>query len=95
MVEKNNMGHYISFCNIKNINLSAHSDGLDNFFRSNVFSTPDYLVSYYNERFHSVLDTLTPLKTRTVYFTHSAPWFTPELKQLKTTAYNLSSSSPR
>ncbi len=84
MVEKNNMGRSISFRNITNIDLSALSDGLDNFFRSNVFSTPDDLVSYYNEGLHSVLDTLAPLKTRTVYFNHSTPWFTPELRQLKT-----------
>ncbi len=54
------MGHSISFCNIKNIDLSALSDGLDNFFKSNVFSTPDDLVSYYNEGLHSVLDTFAP-----------------------------------
>lgn len=68
MDEKNNMGRSISFRNMKDIDLSALSDGLDNFFRSNVFSTPDDLVSYYNEGLHSVLDTLAPLKTRTVYF---------------------------
>ncbi len=36
-----------------------------------------------------MLDTLAPLKTETVYFTPSAPWFTPELRQLKTKGRSL------
>lgn len=48
--------------NIKNINLSALSVGLDNFFKRDAFSTPNDLISYYNEGLHSVLDTLVPFR---------------------------------
>ncbi|KAF3850692.1 hypothetical protein F7725_012464, partial [Dissostichus mawsoni] len=32
----------------------------------------------YNNNLHKLLNTLAPLKTRSVSFTHSGPWFTPE-----------------
>ncbi|KAI4904399.1 hypothetical protein NFI96_008508, partial [Prochilodus magdalenae] len=47
-------------------------------------SSTDEAVSLYNESISAVLDTLAPLKTRTVPSTHSSPWFTSKLRTLKT-----------
>ncbi|XP_049450826.1 uncharacterized protein LOC125900093 [Epinephelus fuscoguttatus] len=44
---------------------------------------PADLVNYYNSTLSSCLDQLTPTKTKTVSFTHSAPWYTPALRQMK------------
>uniref|UniRef100_A0A671XTI5 Reverse transcriptase domain-containing protein n=1 Tax=Sparus aurata TaxID=8175 RepID=A0A671XTI5_SPAAU len=72
----------ITFRNIKSINPSALSDFLANtLFASTPPPTacPSDLVSYYNNTL-----SLAPLKTKTVSFTHTAPWYTPELRQMKT-----------
>ncbi|KAJ8247213.1 hypothetical protein COCON_G00234620, partial [Conger conger] len=81
---KTNMLRSISFRNINNIDLSALSSGIDNLPSKDNLSTPDELVSFYNDELHSLLNAHAPLKTRSVSFTHSAPWFTPELRQFKT-----------
>uniref|UniRef100_A0A8C5BQM8 Reverse transcriptase domain-containing protein n=1 Tax=Gadus morhua TaxID=8049 RepID=A0A8C5BQM8_GADMO len=47
------------------------------------------LVTHYNNCLSSSLTTLAPLKTRSVSFTHTAPWFTPHLRQLKATGCRL------
>ena len=47
-------------------------------------STTDELAPHYNLRLHRLINSLAPLKTRSVSFAHSAPWFTPALRQLKT-----------
>ena len=52
-------------------------------------SSTDEAVSLYNESISAVLDTLAPLKTRTVPSTHSSPWFTSELRTLKTNGRRL------
>ncbi|KAL7403700.1 hypothetical protein ABVT39_003889 [Epinephelus coioides] len=41
------------------------------------------LVNIYNNTLSTSLNQLPPLKTKTVTFTHSAPWSTPELHKLK------------
>ena len=46
-------------------------------------SSPLDLMDYYNDSLSSALDTMAPLKTQTVSFNHTAPWYTPELHQLK------------
>ncbi|CAJ1069708.1 LOW QUALITY PROTEIN: uncharacterized protein LOC115374818 [Xyrichtys novacula] len=43
---------------------------------------PD-LINYYNNTLSSCLDQLAPLKTKTVSFRHSAPWYTSELHKMK------------
>ncbi|CAJ1050795.1 hypothetical protein D5F01_LYC22364 [Xyrichtys novacula] len=43
---------------------------------------PD-LLNYYNNTLSSCLDQLAPLKTKTVSFRHSAPWYTSELHKMK------------
>ncbi|CAM4596766.1 unnamed protein product [Leuciscus chuanchicus] len=40
-------------------------------------------VEHYNYSLHCLLDTHAPLKTRTVSFSRSAPWFTDELRKMK------------
>lgn len=52
-------------------------------------SSPNDLVNHYNNCLSSSLDALAPLKTRSVSFTHTAPWFTADLRQLKTTGRRL------
>ena len=49
----------------------------------------DGLVAHYNASVSWGLDSLAPLKTWTVSFTHFAPWFTIELCTLKTTGRHL------
>ena len=47
------------------------------------FSSADEAVDYYNSHLSSLLDLHAPVKTRTVTFTRSAPWFTDELCKMK------------
>ncbi|KAL7399539.1 hypothetical protein ABVT39_026153 [Epinephelus coioides] len=44
---------------------------------------PNELVNYNNNTLSSCLDQLALIKTKSVSFTHSAPWYTPELRQMK------------
>ncbi|XDV31632.1 hypothetical protein PO909_002599 [Leuciscus waleckii] len=44
---------------------------------------PSDLTDYYNETLSICLDQLAPIKTKTVSFTHSAPWYTPDLRKMK------------
>ncbi len=41
------------------------------------------LINIYNNTLSISLNKLAPMRTKTVTFTHSAPWFTPELHKLK------------
>ncbi len=74
----------ITFRNIKNIDVPTLVDELAIFSSKSDFSTVDELVSYYNDELNMILDDLAPVKTQTVSFVHSTPWFTPELRELKT-----------
>lgn len=75
----------ISFRNIKNINLATLTSSIHFFCLPDThnLSTPDDLVSHYNTGLHNILNSLAPLKTRSVSFSVSAPWFTPDLRLLK------------
>ncbi len=79
----------ITFWNIKNIDVPTLADELAIFSRKSDFSTVDELVSYYNDGLNMILDDVAPVKTQTVSFVHSAPWFTPELCELKTKGRSL------
>ena len=74
----------ITFRNIKNIDLPTFADELPIFSSKSDFSTVDELVKYYDDGLSMILDEFTPVKTQTVSFVHSAPWFTPELCEFKT-----------
>ncbi len=78
---KTNLPCSITFRNIKSIDLSTLSSTINNLSSKDHLTTPDYLLSHYNNGLHNLLDTLAPLKTQT--FTHFAPWFTPALRQPK------------
>ena len=82
-LSRTNIPCSITFPNIKDIDLSALSNGIDDFpSRDNLYTT-DKLVSHSNLRLHRLLNTLAPPKTWSVSFAHSAPWFTQALCQLK------------
>ncbi|CAM4527022.1 unnamed protein product [Leuciscus chuanchicus] len=71
----------ICFRNLKNINpelLAADFQHL-----STHFLSADEAVDYYNSHLSSLLDLHAPVKTRTVTFTRSAPWFTDGVTLLK------------
>lgn len=80
---KTNLSRTILFRNIKSIDSAALDSGIANLPNIDFTSTPDELLSHYDSGLHHLLDTLAPLKTRTVTFSQSAPWFTSELRQLK------------
>lgn len=75
----------ISFRNIKSIQPQDFSAALS---ATLVKSPPlsddlENLINHYNNSLSTCLNQLAPLKTKTVSFTHSAPWFTPDLHRLK------------
>ncbi|XP_051933602.1 uncharacterized protein LOC127608524 [Hippocampus zosterae] len=72
----------IVYRNIKDINIDSLTAWLTTL-TPDIDSTPDYLVFQYNSGLTSILNTLAPVKSRSVLFTRSAPWFTPHLRSLK------------
>lgn len=80
---KNKQNRSITFRNIRGIDLSALSHGINNLPTIDASASIDDLVSHYNNELINLLDTLAPQKTRTVSFSRSAPWYSSELRQLK------------
>ncbi|CAJ1078312.1 putative RNA-directed DNA polymerase from transposon X-element [Xyrichtys novacula] len=72
----------ISYRNIKNINLDSLSSSITTL-TLNPTSAPDDLVIHYNNGLSNILNSLAPVKSRSVSFTRSAPWFTPHLRSMK------------
>ena len=56
---------------------------IDSFPTTDSTSNPDELVTLYNTCLTNTLTSIAPLKTRSVSFSTSAPWFTPELRSMK------------
>uniref|UniRef100_A0A8C5BDZ8 Reverse transcriptase domain-containing protein n=1 Tax=Gadus morhua TaxID=8049 RepID=A0A8C5BDZ8_GADMO len=79
----------ISFRNIQLINTTDLSTLISSYPNPPPASSLTDLVTHYNNCLSSSLTTLAPLKTRSVSFTHTAPWFTPHLRQLKATGRRL------
>uniref|UniRef100_A0A8P4G516 Reverse transcriptase domain-containing protein n=1 Tax=Dicentrarchus labrax TaxID=13489 RepID=A0A8P4G516_DICLA len=76
----------ISFRNLKSISPSALTTSLASKISSSpppLTDNPSDLTKFYNETLSSCLHQLAPIKTKTVSFTHSAPWYTPELHKMK------------
>lgn len=72
----------ISFWNLKNININTLCSNIDNILIPNNLSSPDELVAYYNNSLRSILNSLAPVKTRSVSFS-TALWYTHELRSMK------------
>ena len=80
----------ITYRNIKTVSTLPLTNILETHLASDPHDTSlDGLVAHYNAAVFWGLDSLAPLKTRTVSFTHSAPWLTIELLTLKTTGHRL------
>lgn len=79
---------HITFKDIKNIDSSSLHQHLQLLHPPPHSSTAD-LMDYYNRSLSLILDIHAPLKTRTVTFTRSAPWFTTELRKMKRSGYVL------
>ncbi|KAK5918736.1 hypothetical protein CgunFtcFv8_003473 [Champsocephalus gunnari] len=76
----------ITFRNLKSLSPSALSACITRKMSAFPPPPPDnpcQLVDYYNTTLSPCLDELAPQNTKTVSFTHSAPWYTPELRQMK------------
>ena len=82
-LSKTKQSRTITLRNIKNINPDDLKTGIENLPTITPPCTPDQLVNIYNDGLQSLLNTLAPLKTRNTSFRHSAPWFSPHLRQLK------------
>ncbi len=80
----------ITFRNIKTVSIQAFSSLISNYWTTDSsISTPDDMVVSYNTALSLSLDSLAPLKIRTVSFTRPAPWFTTELHYMKATGRRL------
>ena len=76
----------ITFRNLKSINPSSLSTCLSESIAKLTIThnnSPDYLVNCYNSSLSSCLDQLAPVQSKLVSFSHSAPWYTDELRHLK------------
>uniref|UniRef100_A0A3B3I5K1 Reverse transcriptase domain-containing protein n=1 Tax=Oryzias latipes TaxID=8090 RepID=A0A3B3I5K1_ORYLA len=82
-LSKHKPSRNITFRNAKGINLENLSALISELPNTDSFTAPDQLVSHYNTHLHHILNTLAPLKSRSVSFTYTAPWYTPSLRQLK------------
>ncbi|KAL6471391.1 hypothetical protein MHYP_G00200410 [Metynnis hypsauchen] len=72
----------ICFRNLKKINPEIMTIDLKNLLHTDLPSVND-AVDLYNKTLSSILDLHAPVKTRTVTFSRSAPWFTDELREMK------------
>ncbi len=70
------------FRNLKKINLVSLAIDLQQLSSAD-FSSVTESVDFYNRSLSSLLDIHAPVKTRTVTFSRSAPWFTCELRKMK------------
>ncbi|KAF3851772.1 hypothetical protein F7725_005127, partial [Dissostichus mawsoni] len=73
----------IYFRNLKHIDTDIMTLDLQQIPPSAYFTTVSESVEYYNKTLSTVLDLHAPLKSRTVSFCRSAPWFTSELRSMK------------
>lgn len=74
----------ISFRNWKQLDPTSITVDLQHNINCPVSATVEGLVDHYNTSLSSVFDLRAPIRTREVNFERSAPWFTQELRQMKT-----------
>jgi len=74
--------HQINFRNLNNINLDNMTLDIQQI-PSAKFTSANESVDFYNNTLSSILDLHAPVKTQTVTFSRSAPWFTSDLRNKK------------
>uniref|UniRef100_A0A3Q2ZSJ5 Reverse transcriptase domain-containing protein n=3 Tax=Kryptolebias marmoratus TaxID=37003 RepID=A0A3Q2ZSJ5_KRYMA len=74
----------IQFRSLKTIDLTLFNQDIQDISLTTKFTSVNDYVNHYNSSLRSILDTHAPVKTRTVTFSRSAPWFTSELRTMKT-----------
>ncbi|XP_013874896.1 uncharacterized protein LOC106525272, partial [Austrofundulus limnaeus] len=74
----------IQFRSLKAIDLILFNQDIQDISLNTKFASVNDYVNHYNSSLRSILDTHAPVKTRTVTFSRSAPWFTSELRRMKT-----------
>lgn len=80
----------ISFRNIKNINQDTITQDLQLLSSySATFTSVSEAVDYYNSSLANLLDIHAHVKRKTVTFSHSAPWYTSELRLMKSAGRTL------
>ncbi|KAF7645087.1 hypothetical protein LDENG_00210350 [Lucifuga dentata] len=82
----------ISFHNLKSLNPTPLSSSLVDASPSSLFhqvTSTTELVNTYNNLLSSCLNDLAPVKTKSVSFSHSAPWYTDEPHHLKAKVHQL------
>ena len=82
-IRKAKVQRAMSYRNIKKVEPEAFTSLVASYPCPSSNASAADLVDHYNNCLSTALDSLAPLKTRTVSFVHSAPWFTPELRQMK------------
>uniref|UniRef100_A0A3B3HT49 Reverse transcriptase domain-containing protein n=1 Tax=Oryzias latipes TaxID=8090 RepID=A0A3B3HT49_ORYLA len=73
----------IYFRNLKNIDHAAIQEDIQKLSLPSPLTSVNESVDRYNSTLHNILQSHAPLKSRTVSFTRSAPWYTEELRILK------------
>lgn len=73
----------ISFRNIEHIDIGSLSAGIKSLPDITNLSSPDDLESHCNTGLQNILNSFAPLKTRSVCFSQSVLWITPELRLMK------------
>lgn len=73
----------ISFRNTKSIQPADFMNLINTYPAPAPPSSPSELVTHYNSCLSTSLNVIAPLKSRSVSFTLSAPWYTPELRRMK------------
>ncbi len=90
LLPKQHQSRTISFRNLKAVSAPALSTMIAAHLATMSSDPIDGdLVSCYNTALTNSLDSLAPIKTRTVSFNRPAPWFTPELRAMKSAGRRL------
>lgn len=74
---------FISFRNVKDIDTAMLASCIAANLTLDFPSTPDALAAHYNTGLIKILNSLAPVKTRSAFFSRTAPWFTQELRLMK------------
>lgn len=73
----------INFQNMKNSDISTLSFSISNLDPLGCSPSPDLLAKHYHTTLHNSLNVIVPLKTRSVLFSRSSPWFKPQVRSIK------------